>query len=164
MFVAAISSGLSCLLTVIINWSFGKIFTPRIAVSVSGGLAGFLATLPVWLGINDIPLIVVWASVLAMTMGHIGGMLAVWKIDPALLVPRPSTQSHYQFQIRHLLVATAWFAAIAAIDGTSGNLFFSMMIGTWLVAQALLILADFLWLKFWSKKRSLRISPTKTSL
>lgn len=164
MFLAAISSALSCLFTVMINWTFGNIFSPRIAVSVCGGLAGFLATLPIWLGAPADLLAFTFFSVLAMVMGHIGAIYSVWKIDPALLVRRPSPKPNYQFQIRHMLVATAWFAVIAALDGISGEFFLLAMLATWLVAQVGLIAVDVLWLKLCSSRNSMRISPPKTSL
>ena len=120
--------------------------------------------MPIWFGPIFEPLTMAFISMLAMGVGHIGAICSVWKIDPALLIPRPSSKPSYQFQIRHMFVATAWFAVIAAIDGLLGNFFLFAMLATWLVAQAVLISADFLWLKLWARKNSIRISPTKTSL
>ena len=57
----------SGMLTIVFNWSFGKVFSPRVAVSLTGGLAGFLVYIPFWMGAfeEQIPLAVAVAIFLA---------------------------------------------------------------------------------------------------
>ena len=166
MLLAAMTSSVSGLLVVICNWTFGSILTPRIAVSISGGLAGFLATIPLLMGVgvNQIRAGVALLAVLAMFLGHVGGILAVRKIDPGLFDRDRSEQSHYQFRIRHLLVATAWFAILAAIQGMSNGFTFLGLVIVWLVAQSLLLVGDRIWLTCWARSKSNRFSPPETSL
>ncbi len=166
MLLAAMTSSVSSLLVVICDWTFGRILTPRVAVSISGGLAGYLATVPILVGIsaNQFPAGVALLAILAMVMGHVGGILAVQKIDPRLFDRGLASQDHYQFQIRHLLVATAWFAILAAIQGMSGGFAFLSFVIVWLAAQSMLLMADRIWLACWTRSKSNRFSPPETSL
>lgn len=166
MLLVAFCCAFSSAVIVLLNWSMGGVFGPRTAVSLTGGLAGYLATTPmsIWIHLNELPVAGLVFGLVAMAVGQLSGILAVWKLEPQLLAPAVSPAPQYQFQIRHLLVATAWFAAIAAIDGISRRHLFMMIFGVWLVFQAALLVADRCWLVCWSKLTSNRLSSAKTSL
>ena len=82
-----------------------------------------------------------------MTLFHIAGMLIAQRFDRQMFAPAKLNQNVNQFQIRHLFVATAWAAGVLAMDGLFGKHVFASMVLIGVVMQAMLLLADWIWVR-----------------
>ena len=102
-----------------------------------------------------------------MVMGHVGAILAVsWNSDSKLPANDPPKvqRYRYQFQIRHLLVATAWIAFVVALDSFAEGFVLIKFVLVWSLFQAILVLADRCWITYLAAFRRRRILPNKSSL
>ena len=152
-----IASSFAGTILIMFDWSMGYILNPRTAVSLSAGLSGNIATfsLSVYALSYRTPrsYLLLLLVFLAMTLFHVAGMLIAQRFDRQMFAPAKRDRHFNQFQIRHLLVATAWAAGVLAMDGLFGKHMFASMALIWVVMQAMLLLADWIWVKIRINRR-----------
>ncbi|QDU58293.1 hypothetical protein [Aeoliella mucimassa] len=123
-----------------------------VVAGVSGGLTGFLSIL--WLLIwgrgGDLELVAMWGPFIATVFGQMG---VVWmclpvtyrtlrEVDiPGAMPPVPGARKppfRLRFEIRQLLIATAWVAALLGVLKATSLLgpWFAAIIAGWFVYQA----------------------------
>lgn len=154
-FIAGIiMAGIACIIVSIVfmlfHWSVDSSFGPRLALSLIGSGSGFLATAQLS-GLFDSESAVDLAFlpraisiVGAMFLGHVGAIWAARKQNPGQLKTLEAASFNFRFQIRHLMVVTAWaagFSWLAAQFGT--HILVTLMIG--LTCQVMIAGCDYLW-------------------
>ncbi len=128
--VAAVAGLVGTGVVSIFNWSLGYPWHPVTAAGLAGGMAGFLATcvLPVAAMTNPPPggflVVVVLGNILGMVMGQVGAMrystnaicshYGRQNANPERLFSESAEFGKVQFELKQLLVLTAWFGILFA--------------------------------------------------
>lgn len=137
---------LMCLM--IFEWTMRRPFLPRTGAALCGGLTGYAATFWISFPILMGPKYFVnwfWLPPLAMVMGQIGAIYSAALANPKIYGATNATYPPFQFQVLQLMAATAWVAAVLAIERLGDN----FVLASWLMVgiglQILLLLADRWW-------------------
>ncbi len=152
---------ISSILTVFFDLSFGIFLSPRRAVILNGGIAGFIATFPTMLVFTSKSGATAFLTLtpLAMLMGYIGAVTSIQLVSPSHFQSPTTRRNGFKFQVRDMLAATFWFASVFSIERLIGNFVFTIWIGTGVFLLFGLILVDKIWLRLW---RNPAINAAKT--
>lgn len=153
--LATFSALVVFLLLMLLEWSLARPFHPRTAVILCGGLSGYFATywitVPMLYDPRAIPFLF-WLPPLAMLMGHIGALKAANGTDRRRYGSWHRDQAPFQFQIRQIMITTAWVAGVFAIERLGNNFIFTGWILIGACLQLMMLLADRWWVHWhWTR-------------
>ncbi|MFK7768229.1 MAG: hypothetical protein AB8B55_13475 [Mariniblastus sp.] len=142
--LAMLAGLFSALLLFLFCYSFGFALDLRVTTCFFGGLSGYLSSFSFMVAdwsLGNLILIFLFVGG-AMLFGQIGALTFASKYSTYYKNQGKNSTTQFQFQVRHLFIATVWVSVLLAIDQLSLSHMVLLLAINYAVIQTILIAGD----------------------